>query len=138
MALLDIFKKKKGEVKKIEKAEKPKKTIEEKPRKVEVASPKPKKILGQAYRVLRKPHVTEKATDLTSKNQYVFEIFADANKNQVRKAVEDVYGIDVEKVRIINIAKKRRRLGRTQGWKQGYKKAVVKIKEGQKIEVLPR
>jgi len=41
-------------------------------------------------------------------------------------------------IKIINVPKKRRRLGRISGWKKGYKKAIVKIKKGQKIEVLPR
>ena len=82
--------------------------------------------------------MTEKATDLTSKNQYIFKVFPGSNKNQVKKAVEDVYGVDVINVNIVNIPKKRRRLGRIEGWRRGYKKAIVRIKEGQKIEVLPR
>lgn len=134
MALLDIFKKKK----------KPRKVPleprgkEEKKPVPAAMTPKPKKILGQAYKILKKPHVTEKATDLAAKNQYVFEVFPRSNKNQIKRAVEDVYGVDVTNVNIINIAKKRRRLGRIEGWSGGYKKAIVKIKEGQKIEVLPR
>ena len=133
MALLDIFKKKQKPIRQVPK---------EKPQKIEkiqgASVLKPKKILGQAYKVLRKPHVTEKATDLTAINQYVFEVFPGVNKNQVKKAVEDVYGIDVVGVRIINIPRKRRRLGRIEGWQGAYKKAIVKIKKGQKIEVLPR
>lgn len=133
MAILDIFKKKP-----VRQAPVSAKAAAGKQEAKPFVPPKPKKILGQAYRVLKKPHVTEKATDLTSKNQYIFEVFRDVNKNQIKKAVEDVYGVDVESVRVINIARKKRRLGRIEGWRQGYKKAVVKIKEGQKIEVLPR
>ena len=129
MAILDIFKKKPAEVKvAAKKTEKPEK-IEKSPA---------KKILGEAYKVLTKPHVTEKASYLASKNQYIFEVFPRSNKKQVKKAVEDVYGVDVADVHIINIHSKRMRLGRTEGWSSGYKKAIVKIKEGQKIEVLPR
>lgn len=133
MALLSIFKREKKvateeKIKKAEKVEKP----------ASVAAEKPKKILGQAYRILKKPHVTERATDLTSKNQYIFEVFPNSNKNQIKKAVEDVYGVDVASVNIVNIPRKRKRLGRIEGWRAGYKKAIVKIKEGQKIEVLPR
>lgn len=139
MALLDIFKRKeKPAAAKKQAAPKAERVRKAEPRKVDVAVPKSKKISGQAYRILKRPHVTEKATDLTANNQYVFEIFPDSNKNQVKKAVEDVYGIDVVSVKIINIHRKRRRLGRIEGWGHGCKKAVVKIKEGQKIEVLPR
>ncbi|MDO8558929.1 MAG: 50S ribosomal protein L23 [bacterium] len=139
MAILDIFKKKPAEVKvaakKIEKPE----NIKKPPAAVQPkAARKPKKILGEAYKVLAKPHVTEKASYLASKNQYIFEVFPRSNKKQVKKAVEDVYGVDVADVHIINIHSKRMRLGRTEGWSSGYKKAIVKIKEGQKIEVLPR
>lgn len=153
MALLDIFKKKptrqfKGkEGKRLEKAVKVKEAEKkaektekvEKVKKVTADIPvKPKKILGESYKVLKRAHVTEKAANLTEKNQYIFDVFPRSNKNQIKKAVEDVYGIDVVAVRIINIPKKKRRLGRIEGWRHGYKKAIVKIKEGQKIEVLPR
>lgn len=138
MAILDIFKNKekkiRKKVEKLEKIEKPAADLQPKavPHRAE------KKILGEAYKILVKPHVTEKAGDLTSKNQYIFEVFPRSNKKQVKKAVEDVYGVDVADVHIINIHSKRRRLGRTEGWSGGYKKAIVRIKEGQKIEVLPR
>ena len=93
---------------------------------------------GGAFRVLKSPHVTEKATDLTASNQYVFKIYPRANKADVKKAIEKVFGVDVTGVKVINIPKKKRRLGKIKGFKEGYKKAIVKIKEGQKIEVLSR
>jgi len=97
-----------------------------------------KKVLGKSYRILHSPHVTEKATRLTEKNQYVFKIWDRTNKNEVKQAVESTYGVDVVGIRIINIPRKKRKLGRHKGWKKGYKKAIVKIKKGQKIEILPR
>jgi len=121
--------------------EKPKEIKEEKPLEaVEVRPPQAKreKVIGEAYRILKTPQVTEKATDLVKKNQYVFKVYSRANKNEVKKAIESVYGVDVISVRIINVPAKRRRLGRQRGWRKGYKKAIVKIKTGQKIEVLPR
>jgi len=93
---------------------------------------------GQSYKILKGPHITEKAGDLTEKNQYVFKIFPRANKIGVKKAIEDTYGVDVVSIKIINVPKKKRRLGKIQGTRPGYKKAIVKIKKGQKIEVLPR
>jgi len=129
-----FFKKKKIE-------EKPKEIKEEKPLEaVEVRSPQAKreKVIGGAYRILKTPHVTEKATDLVKKNQYVFKVFPEANKTEIKKAIEDLYGVDVESVKTINVPRKQRRLGRIKGWRKGYKKAIVKIKEGQKIEVMPK
>lgn len=140
MALLDVFKKKKTEEKvKPKIREEVQKEIKlEKP--AEFKTPKAEKEarIGEAYRVLKTPHVTEKAADLTEKNQYIFRIFPAVNKTEVKKAIEDTYGVDVVSVKIINVPEKRRRLGRMQGVKAGYKKAIVKIKEGQKIEVLSR
>ncbi|MBZ9572817.1 50S ribosomal protein L23 [Patescibacteria group bacterium] len=88
--------------------------------------------------ILKSAHVTEKATDLTRENQYVFKVFPRATEQEIKKAVEEVYGVDVLKVRTIKVRRKQRRLGRTLGWRKGYKKAIVTLKEDQKIEILPR
>ena len=88
--------------------------------------------------ILKAPHITEKATNLAEKNQYVFRVWQKANKNEIKKAIENLYKVKVMDVKIINVPAKRRRLGRISGWKKGFKKAIVRIKEGQKIEVLPR
>lgn len=160
MALFNIFKKRrKGEEKKSFLAkvsrEKRKKTDAEKTPKdeVEVKSKKEKPVEGKfkpgaakpktkisdvAYRVLKEPHITEKATALTKKNQYIFKVWPRSNKIEIKKAIENLYGVEVISVKIIKIPRRQRRLGRTFGWKKGYKKAIIKIREGQKIEVLPR
>ncbi len=127
-----FFKKKKEITKPIEKPKEIKKEVSAVPKKEK------KGVAGEAWRVLKIPHVTEKATDLAAKNQYIFEVFPRATKVEIKKAIENLYGVDVRGVKIINIPKKRRRLGRIKGWRKGYKKAIIKIKEGQKIEVLPR
>ena len=138
MALLNIFKKKKKE----EKKEIKKKEVEEAKKVVRKEEKKPLKLkekkFFEAHRILKSPHITEKATDLVKKNQYVFKVWPRANKTQIERAIESVFGVDVESVKIIRIPRKRRRLGRIEGFKKGYKKAIVKIKKGQKIEVLPR
>jgi len=92
----------------------------------------------QGYRILKSVHITEKATELAEKGQYIFKVFENANKQEIKKVVESVYHVDVVSVNIINIHRKRKRLGKNIGWKQGYKKAIVKIKKGQEIEILPR
>lgn len=94
--------------------------------------------MSQVYKILKAPQVTEKATDLVKKNQYVFKVWSRTNKPEIKKAVEDIYGVSVVAVNIIKIPRKKRRLGKKSGFRKGYKKAVVKIKEGQKIEILPR
>ena len=164
MALLNIFKKKKIEKKEIKrevKSEKPvspklpqtspakrdegegkmKSLLHRPPIKKSVSSadaPERRKTSGEGYRILKTPRITEKATDLAEKNQYIFEIYPRANKNELKKAIKDIYGVDAVSVRIINVPRKKRRLGRIEGFRKGYKKAIIKIKEGQKIEVLPR
>jgi large subunit ribosomal protein L23 len=145
MPILDIFKKKKKreeikpEEEPIKKPSKKlkavKKTEEERPS--EITRPKAKKI-GESWRVLKTPQVTEKATDLVSQNQYVFKVWPRANKVETKKAIEGLYGVDVISVKMIKVPRKQRRLGRIQGFRKGYKKAIVRIKEGQKIEVLPK
>lgn len=132
MALLDIFKKKKPASAKATAGKEVKKPAK-KPIPI-----KPKKVSEIAYRVLKIPQVTEKATDLARKNQYVFRVFTGANKKDIRKTIEDIYGVDVLDVKVIKVPAKQRRLGNSSGWRKAYKKAIIKIKEGQKIELLPR
>ncbi len=142
MALLDILKKKKPkrktEKKIAEKSKPEKKEVKEEKQILETKPRAEKKTTAGAYYALKEPHVTEKATDLAAKNQYVFKILPRANKTEIKKAVENTYGVDVLSVRIINIPRKQRRVGKIEGFKKGYRKAIVKIKEGQKIEVMPR
>jgi len=137
MGLFDFFKKKPSsaeatEGKKIEK--KVEKKMELKP---EIKRPR-KKVSGMVYRVLSSVHVTEKATGLEAENKYVFNVLPKANKSEIKKAVENLYGVNVKNVRIINIPRKQRRLGKQKGWRKGYKKAIVRIDKGQRIEVMPR
>lgn len=87
-----------------------------------------------AYRILIEPWITEEATRIAEMNKYIFKVAPGANKNEIKKAVEDVYSVKVTEVNTINIHRKRRVRGRTTGWKPGYKKAIVSVKEGDKIE----
>lgn len=90
------------------------------------------------YKVMLKPHITEKSMRLADNNQYTFKVRRDASKEEIKGAVEEIYGVNVVKVRVINVRKKERILGRTRGWKKGFKKAIVKVKKGQKIEFMPK
>ena len=132
-----IFKKKEEIKKEAPKAEK--KVVKKEEPKVEKKEVKVAKATkGFSFEVLKAPHVTEKASDLTEKNQYVFEVWPSTNKIEIKKAVHQLYGVDAIRVQIINIHSKERRVGRTIGTKKGYKKAIVTLKKGQKIEILPR
>ena len=84
-----------------------------------------------------RPHITEKATSLASQNKYVFVVKTSATKKEIERDVERRYGVSVEKTRIVTVHPKRVRLGKTRGVKKGYKKAIVQIQKGQKIEILP-
>ncbi len=94
--------------------------------------------IDQSYRILKIPHVTEKATDLTAQDQYIFRVFPEANKTELKKVIKNTYGVDAVSIKIINVHRKKKRLGKIQGMKPGYKKAIIRIKKGQKIELLPR
>lgn len=134
MALLDFLKKKKEAEKAREGRTPAELKVEKKPIKVSVA--KNKRTTFFSYDIVKEPHISEKATMLSETNQYTFKVYSNANKIEIKKAVEGIYGVDVLSVNIIKIPKKKRRLGKVQGFKAGYTKAIVKIKEGQKIEIL--
>ncbi len=91
----------------------------------------------EPYRVIRRPHVSEKTTDLIQKqNTYVFEVDMDATKTDIREAISHIWGVTVEAIRIINVSGKAKRMGRISGFSRSWKKAIVKLAEGQGIEVL--
>lgn len=89
------------------------------------------------YAVIRKPRVSEKTTALReSQNTYVFEVAPEATKTDVREAISHIWNVQVKSVRIVNVMGKAKRLGRLTGFARSWKKAVVKLAEGQGIEVL--
>ena len=139
MALLDRFKKKE---KKEKKPIKQGPVLEKKEEKPKAVKKNVRKTPAGVYQIIREPHITEKATWLVDQNKYVFKVYPKANKVEVKKAIEALYGVKVEKVHMIHSAPKRRRLGRYQGWrgglKKGFKKAIVTLKQGEKIELLAR
>lgn len=163
MSLLDLFKRKKGkkEPKEVKAVKEPKDTKEviksssvkgqrlssaerltegQRPSFTKASKPKrrKKRKIDQklALLVLRAPHITEKATDLKEKDQYTFRVSLNSNKIEIKKAVEQLYNVDVLSVKIIKIPRKRRRVGRISGWRKVQKKAIVKIGRGQKIDEL--
>ncbi|MGB9742995.1 MAG: 50S ribosomal protein L23 [candidate division WOR-3 bacterium] len=83
--------------------------------------------------------VTEKAERLKEQgNSYTLRVNPKANKYQIRAAVEELFNVHVTEVRVMNFQGKRRRMGVFEGFRPAWKKAVVKLKPGEKIEGLER
>lgn len=92
--------------------------------------------LIRAYNIIKRPILTEKT--LLQKNLYnqlTFEVDPKANKIEIRKAVELIFKVDVLKVRTIRMEGKRKRVGRYRTKRPDWKKAIVTIKPGQKVEL---
>lgn len=87
--------------------------------------------------IIKHPIITEKATGASEFRKYTFLVARRATAPEIKKAVKALYGVLAVRVNIINVKSKERRLGRSVGVKPGYKKAIVTLKEGQKLDVLP-
>jgi large subunit ribosomal protein L23 len=87
------------------------------------------------YDVLSKPLVTEKNAQLQALGKYVFEVAPKANKHQIKQAVETAFKVNVTAVNVITVPGKQRRIGRQQVLTQSWKKAIVTLKPGDKIEL---
>ena len=85
--------------------------------------------------ILIGPHVSEKATVIAEKhNQVAFVVRKDANKREVKKAVEHLFDVKVDEVRILNQKGKTKRFGQTKGKRSDWKKAYVRLAEGHDID----
>lgn len=92
------------------------------------------KISPKEYGILKGFYVSEKATSIAHLNQYVFKVFDNVTKNEVKKQVEKSFGVKVKGVKVINLPKKTRTLGRHTGFKSGFKKAIVILEKGYTID----
>ena len=89
----------------------------------------------ELYEVLRRPMITEKNTLVGLQNKYTFEVAPAANKTMIRRAVETLFKVDVTAVNVSHVHGKLRRVGKSRGMTRDWKKAVVTVKDGQRIEV---
>lgn len=131
-----IFSKEKSEKKSEEPAGLKKKTIVSKAT-AEKVSPKTnvsKKHIISIYEIIKRPMITEKGTLLGQDNKYLLRVYKNSNKPEIKKAIKELYNVTVEDVNIINIPRKKRQRGKSHGYKSGFKKAVVTLKQGDKIE----
>jgi large subunit ribosomal protein L23 len=86
------------------------------------------------YEVLRRPLITEKSTVLQGMNKYAFEIAEGANKLQIKQAIEKAFKVTVTKVNVVTMQGKMKRMGRREVMSSQWKKAIVTLKAGDKIE----
>ncbi len=84
--------------------------------------------------LIQRPLITDKATALSSMGKYLFMVKSNATKPEIKKAVKDIYKVDSVAVNIVNIPGKTKRFRNTRKKQTGYKKAIVTLKAGQKID----
>ena len=85
-----------------------------------------------AYDIIIRPIITERSMAAIAEKKYVFEVAPCAGKIEIKKAVEEIFGVDVKKVNVMNFNGKLKRMGRTQGRTAAYKKAIVTLTENSK------
>ena len=83
------------------------------------------------------PVITEKSATLSQESERVFSFYVDprSNKTEIKLAIEKIFNVTVEEIRTINVHPKRKRVGKHAGWTNKKKKAIVKLAEGQTIEM---
>lgn len=84
------------------------------------------------YDVIIKPVISEKSMDAAQVKKYTFKVAVDANKTEVKNAVEEIFDVEVAKVNIMNVVGKKKRMGRYVGMTAATKKAIVTLTEGSK------
>ncbi|MEK7612335.1 MAG: 50S ribosomal protein L23 [Patescibacteria group bacterium] len=87
--------------------------------------------------LIKKPIISEKSTTSGSLGTYVFLVDSKSTKPEIRKAIEAIYKVHVDAVRVLNTKPKTRVLGRSIGIKPGYKKAMVRLQAGEQLDILP-
>jgi len=87
------------------------------------------------YQVIRAPHVSEKATNGADlRNQHIFRVAPDATKPEIKAAVERLFKVKVDSVRVLNVKGKSKRFGTVQGRRPGWRKAIVRLQAGHDID----
>ncbi len=90
-----------------------------------------------AYEIIKAPIITEKSMrQMNEENVYTFEVIKGANKIQVKNAIQEIFNVEVERVNIINSKPKTKRMGKYVGKTNNVRKAMIKLAEGSKIEIM--
>jgi large subunit ribosomal protein L23 len=87
------------------------------------------------YQVIIRPLITEKNTNLMMFNKYSFEVARESTKPQIKRAIEHIFNVNVVNVRTLNVRGKKRRRGREFGYQRDWKKAIVTLVEGDRIDL---
>ena len=87
------------------------------------------------YDILVRPLITEKTMKLVEEGKYTFEVKQGSNKVEVKKAVEELFKVEVTAVNMVNTLRKKRRVGKYEGLRPAVQKAIVTLAEGQKLDV---
>ena len=87
-----------------------------------------------SYDIIKRPIITEKSALLAEKAVYTFEVAKEANKVEIKKAIEEIFEVKVVAIRTVNVHRKPKRMSRYEGFKSAYKKAVVRLEPGQTIK----
>jgi large subunit ribosomal protein L23 len=91
--------------------------------------------MDELYNIIKRPLVTEKSTrQRESENRYIFEVDRKANKIEIKRAVEQLFKVTVERVNVSRVHGKVKRLGRNKGRRPDWKKAVVLLAQGSRID----
>ncbi|MGN1097338.1 MAG: 50S ribosomal protein L23 [Clostridia bacterium] len=85
-----------------------------------------------SYEVVKRPIITENSMDQMADRKYTFEVAKDANKIEIKNAVEEIFGVQVEKVTTMRMLGKIKRMGANSGKRPDWKKAIVKLTENSK------
>ncbi len=94
-------------------------------------------MISDPYQIIKVPLLTEESTlQMDTRNKYTFRVDPRATKGQIRDAVEQLFKVKVLAVNTMNYSGKRRRRGRIEGWRPDWKKAVVTLREGDKIDLV--
>ena len=91
--------------------------------------------MKDARDIIIRPIITEHSYDMIEQNKYTFEVARDANKIEIGKAVEELFGVTVKKVNTLNVKPKKKRVRYQQGYTRRWKKAMVTIAPGETIEI---
>jgi large subunit ribosomal protein L23 len=91
--------------------------------------------VNDSYRVLVKPLITEKATNLVGENKYVFVVSQNANKIEIAKAIKATYGVSPVQVNVVNVSGKKVSRGRISGQRNDWRKAIITLAKGEAIKI---
>lgn len=87
------------------------------------------------HQIIVRPLITEKNTILMESNQYSFEVLREASKPEIKRAIESIFNVTVTRVNTLNVRGKMRRRGREVGYTRDWKKAIVTLADGDRIEI---